>query len=268
MIRREFNTEPGKPQWLLITQLEHARLSGELAKHWGHAPFIPLVCAEQLLPTVYLHDDGWRTWEQSPEIDSQTGRPLGFTEMPLAESLDIWTKSIERAASIGPLAAWGVAGHFTSLLSHADEATQPAARTWLAACEQQRAGWLSQWLSSAHDQTIGSGPDRNQEQAELALAQLKLFDWLSLWLCLAERTTLQEFEIPGSPKLTITPLPQQSEQHTQTLLLDPWPLTTGELTLSVTGRLVPVRHYTSDQELAEVPADQHTLTWRLVPTAA
>lgn len=257
MIRRDVNTQPGKPHWLLINQIQHARISGELAESWGQDPFLSLVCREQLLPAIYDHDDGWQEWEQAPEVDPQTGRPLTFTEMPLAESLVIWSSSIESAASFGPLAAWVVAGHFVSLLGQAEEASQPSAQSWMADCESQRKNWFIEWTDS--------GSDRTEDRAKLALAQLKLFDWLSLWLCMAERTSPQNFDIPGGPKLTITPLPSQTAEQQQIMQVDPWPLTTDQLTLRVTGRQVPVKHYQSNQELAEIPPAQHTLSWKLIP---
>ena len=95
MIRRNVTTENGQPGWLLISQVEHARISGEFAESWIDSPtanvtFLPLINPEELLPAIYHHDDGWQDWEKSPEVDPQTGRPLAFTEMPLEVALEIW----------------------------------------------------------------------------------------------------------------------------------------------------------------------------------
>ena len=35
MIRRDAKTSGGESTWVLISQIEHARVSGELARHWG-----------------------------------------------------------------------------------------------------------------------------------------------------------------------------------------------------------------------------------------
>jgi hypothetical protein len=38
MIRRNQTDDDGQAAWLLISQIEHARLSGEMAAAWGAAP--------------------------------------------------------------------------------------------------------------------------------------------------------------------------------------------------------------------------------------
>lgn len=259
MIRRNVTTENGQAGWLLISQVEHARLSGELAEHWGNRPsdaqssFLPLIAREELLPAIYHHDDGWQQWEESPEIDPQTGRPLAFTEMPLGVALGIWRTSISRAKEIGPLAGWVVASHFTALLSHSHEAEEPLAKSWLEEFGRHRHRWLQAWESS--------DPQRNSQQnASTALHQLQLFDLLSLWLCMAERTVPQKFDTPGGTKLKLTPQADRQE-----IALTPWPLTTSELLLTVAGRLVPVRVYADRAALAGEPNRDQTLSWHLIP---
>lgn len=99
MIRRE--TADG---WLLISQVDHARLAGDLAAAWGNdrVPGLPL--AEWLVPAVRDHDEGWRTWEAAPTVTGD-GRPRQFTEMPAAEATAIWTTSIDLCASGPPSSA-------------------------------------------------------------------------------------------------------------------------------------------------------------------
>jgi hypothetical protein len=257
MIRRNVTTEKGQADWLLISQVDHARLSGELAEHWcgvtaqAGSALLPLVAREELLPAIYHHDDGWADWEQAPQVDFQTGRPLTFTEMPLPLALQIWRGSIARALQIGPLAAWVVASHFTALLGRSHEAQQPLAVAWLGEFELLRNYWLRTW-ATAHP------AQHTLEQAETALHQLQLFDLLSLWLCMAERTEAHELATPGEAPLTLTPLP-----HSDLITMRPWPLAVKELELSVTGRLVPVRAYTDGDALAAVPPATQSLTWRI-----
>lgn len=258
MIRRNVNTENQQPAWLLISQVEHARLSGELAEHWKLTPtdampsFIPLVSREELLPAIYHHDDGWLQWEESPEVDPQTGRPLAFTEMPLRVALDIWRHSIDKAVEIGPLAAWVVAGHFTALLSHSHEAKEPFAIAWLEEYDVHRHEWLQAWISSdpaAHTQNL----------AETGLRQLQLFDYLSLWLCMAERTTSQAFDTPGGCQLTLSP-----QAVGAVIQLSPWPLKVDHLELSVSGHLVPAQAYPSSSSLASKAYQTQKIAWRFV----
>lgn len=99
MIRRE--TPDG---WLLISQVDHARLAGDLAAAWGNdrVPGLPL--EEWLIPAIRDHDEGWRSWEAAPTLNDG-GVPRQFTEMPAAEAAAIWTASIDLCASGPPSSA-------------------------------------------------------------------------------------------------------------------------------------------------------------------
>ncbi|WP_166820358.1 DUF3891 family protein [Thalassoroseus pseudoceratinae] len=89
MIRRECDSD-----WLLISQIDHARLAESLAVAWGNAKVPRLPERANLIPAVRDHDEGWLDWEQAPTVDETIGRPLNFTEMPMAVSTRIWEKSI------------------------------------------------------------------------------------------------------------------------------------------------------------------------------
>src|SRR5581483_10014235 len=120
MIRRKQIDGTGRAFWVLISQVEHARVAGELAQQWGNPPLTPLVPRDELVATIRHHDDGWAEWERMPGVDPQLGQPYAFTEMPLADSLAIWRKSIDGARSLGNLAPYLVSGHFSALLRHSN----------------------------------------------------------------------------------------------------------------------------------------------------
>src|SRR5687768_8556541 len=99
MICRETNDG-----WLLISQVDHARLAGDLAAAWGNETVPGLPLAEWLVPAIRDHDEGWRNWEAAPTVTDE-GRPRPFTEMPAAEAAAIWDVSIEVCASGAPSSA-------------------------------------------------------------------------------------------------------------------------------------------------------------------
>ena len=45
MIRRDVTLPDGQPGWLRISQVDHARLSVELASRWGAGQFSPVICS-------------------------------------------------------------------------------------------------------------------------------------------------------------------------------------------------------------------------------
>jgi len=247
MIRREVNLEGSGPQWMLISQIEHARLSGDLARHWGTGGIELLEPNEEVLRAIYHHDDGWAQWETHPRVDPHNGRPFAFTEMPLDDSLAIWRRSIELSAEIGPLAAWIVAGHFSALLRDSSSAGDGRAIAWLGEFEKRRAEWLAEW-------TGNQGAAQAQAIADRALAHLRLFDALSLWFCCAERSEPHLLRCPGGVCRFVP--------ASQAVTIAPWPLRVPELQVEVVGDLVEAQPYT-DRTLDLTLRRRHKLCWRL-----
>lgn len=175
MIRREILRADGSPQWLLISQVEHARLSGVLAEHC--LSHFSAVATEELLPAIVHHDDGWVDWEAAPTFDEQ-GRPRSFRELPLSQSLPIWSASIQAAAKIGPLAAATVASHFLALLGASDrpKVADEFAVAWQQEMTARRDVWIASWQQLNPQQNTAAVADE-------ALRWLQLFDVMSLWLC-------------------------------------------------------------------------------------
>jgi hypothetical protein len=258
MIRRDATAPDGTSSWILISQVDHARISGELASYWGAGGFEPVEPREELLPAIFGHDDGWAAWEQLPGVDSKTGRPLNFTEMPLADSLAIWQRSIDAVRAHGDLAGYAVSGHFSALLRHvnhwqkigADHETEAA--DFLARQDAFQNHALARW-QAAHTASDAAAV------AARGLKFLQFFDALSLWFCTAERDRPLTLDVPGGPPLTLRP------RSPTEISLSPWPLDLAELKIAIAGRQIPAAPYESREELAAAQSATATLAWRLTP---
>jgi uncharacterized protein DUF3891 len=261
MIRRDSSAGSERfGRWILISQIDHARLAGKLAEHWGAGGFAPLVPRYELLWAVYHHDDGWRDWDETPDIDSQRGWPRSFVEMDLGDSLAIWDASIRSAERAGKLQALVVAGHFCALLRRAsawqsNDPARPAAERFLANFDALIRSWQLTWQA---ENTLENTPER----ARQALRQLQFFDTLSLWFCCAAASEPETIETPGGPVLTIAP------HDPLRMALEPWPLGVESLNLEVPGRAIPVAHYRSRAEVAATPSQPVLLRWQLQKLAA
>jgi hypothetical protein len=258
MIRRELAARDGAPAaWVLISQIDHAHLAGQLAEHWGAGGFAALEPHDELLWAIFHHDDGWLDWDRSPGVNPDTGVPRQFTEMEPAETLAIWTKSIDAAAARGPLEGYLVAGHFCRLGRRGtagkehDPQVQPFVR-FLDDYEARARTWLALWQ-------VGHEHTRTHAVAEQALDQLQFFDTFSLWFCCSESTEREVVDTPAGIDLTLAPRgPFQ-------IRLSPWPYRVGELDLLAPGRLIPAAHYPSREALAAAPSQPITLRWKLSP---
>ena len=256
MIRRNAIGTDGQARWVLVSQVDHAHVSGQLAAAWQSIDLLAGSDRDELIFAIDHHDDGWAKWDQNPRVDARTGRPRQFTEMQLTDSLDIWTRTIESAAEAGPLAGYAVAGHFIYLMRTAsawcerDTTDALLARHWVADFEARQTKWL------AARQSTGQ-VSQAYETGQTAVATLQLFDVLSLWLCCAERTTPAEFSLPNESTVTLAP------DGTDRITVSPWPFADDRLDLSVPGRSIPARAYQNAADLADTESEAVTLAWRL-----
>lgn len=273
MIRREIQLSENEHLWLLVSQVDHARISGTLTRNLKDE------FSQEVVEAITHHDDGWAEWEASPRINSDIGGPFSFLEMPLVEALPIWDRSIAAARKFGPLAGFIVAGHFYGLLSESDHAQEPAATAWLTAKRKVRTTWLDEW--------IRGNQSNSMEQAQQAQRQLALADLFSLWLCcdaplaaasdgnlensamglrLEKLWERYRFSVIGAGRRHAT-LDNTTEALAWVVAVDPYPFGTSPLTISTTGKVVPVGEYDDWQDVEAVSRPME-LRWRLIPPNA
>jgi hypothetical protein len=253
MIRRDQPLPDGTPGWVLITQPAHAALAGDLAAAWGSPAVPPPWPHEMVIDAVDCHDDGWQTWEESPEIDPEHGRPLSFLEMNHETAQAIWERSIAGVADLGPLAQYMVAMHFVILRRRGESSHAGPGAGFVAEYSAKSDEWLREW------QTLS--PENTPERAARALSHLQLFDALSLWLCCHEQPQPTRFPTSDGPEISL-------EADGGVVHIHPWPFITDQRELQVSGRYVPARKYASASDLAATPMQPITLRWMLVPSTA
>ncbi|MBI84732.1 MAG: hypothetical protein CMJ81_16180 [Planctomycetaceae bacterium] len=252
MIRRELRPKGGSSQWLLVPQVEHASLAWALARAWGLLPFVESTSRNTLVQTIRRHDDGWADWDQQPQVDPQTGKPRAFTEMPLQAAHDIWTRSIDSCRDLGPLAQFLVAAHFIALRRHGDSSASAEAIRFVDKFERRCQEWLLEWQSLE--------PTQNTlDAARRALRFLQMFDEMSLWFCCADRNDDKPFQDPDGQTFVYRPV---GSSH---VTCSPWPFRKSQILLSVTGRVVPRTRYTGSDHLAQMPQQNLSLSWELMP---
>lgn len=264
MIRRDFTFGDGTAGWRLISQVEHARISGELARAW-HEPF-----SHEVVEAITHHDDGWAKWDAAPQIDAIRGRPLSFLEMAIADAIEIWSDSIAAARRIGSLAGAIVAGHFLGLATGSDHAAHPLAQGRIHAMSVERSAWLTEWQSVSPTNTLAI--------AESSQRMLLAADLLSLWLTMdgpvtsGDSATIPNAEMQSRSSTVLGKyrfIPQAQTARDGDIdwhgSLSPWPFAVGELNLESPALAVPIARYESWREIAAAGRPAR-LRWQLRQT--
>jgi hypothetical protein len=258
MIRREIVESDSRKCWLLISQIEHARIAGELAAAWRGPLLEPAAAHDELLAAIAHHDDGWAAWERRPGVDPQTGRPRDFTEMVLADSLAIWEQSIAGAEHIGPMAAWAVSRHFCVLLEHSlvDKEPHPGSDAWRGQ-DFLRTQSLRQrlWRQRITDRYPTSDPGLLSDRGR---TWLQRFDWISLWLCCSRAPAPLSLEFPYGPR-------RRCSVRGFDVTVEPWPFAADRLELQAPAREVAAGVYRTPMSLEQAESQARTLRWTLHP---
>ncbi len=125
---------PADGEYVLISQVDHARIAVEIARSW-RLPSKLDDLREEFLFAVEHHDDGWRDWERAPTIVD--GAPRNFMDMPMPVATGIWSESVDVAAANSPWGGLWVSRHFCHLAELAiahrtDPADRASAERFLA----------------------------------------------------------------------------------------------------------------------------------------
>ena len=101
---------------ILIGQTDHSRLVGQLAAHWGNENVAAPNPYASMVRAATFHDYGWLRYETTPLLNTKTGEPYQFLQVPLgAEQLASYQWSLDWLAAIDRYAGLIISMHRTGL---------------------------------------------------------------------------------------------------------------------------------------------------------
>lgn len=277
MIRRQVGNE-----YWLITQDDHAHLSGELARHVGNKLFDPLPA--NAIHGIALHDCGWPLHDDAPTLNGK-GQPIDVFESTPDISLRVWQAAVDRTLATGDdYAALLVSLHVLALSVSASSAPPPKQHdTFLTGnpktrFEMNRFQHLQIEIQERLRSKLGlpvDVPMRHglvedaKTQAELELQfhfrMLQALDIISLALCC---TNAPANSIPHvMPRAGARPLTVKVVRDGITLSVAPWMFGASALDLAVSYRAVPARSYSSIDEFRATHSDSTVKSLQLAVCA-
>jgi hypothetical protein len=261
MIRRHVDAE-----FWLITQHEHALISGELGEQLGNGHFAPPSAASAILGTA-LHDCGWVLHDDEPTLNG-SHLPLDVFETPRQVGLRVWEESAQRAAAQDDYAGLLVSLHGLWLSIFATEQAPISGSRWdltdpRARFEVNRFQHNLIELQESLRQRLGMHTDRplkhglaedsqdpKEQKLVLDFRWLQAMDRLSLAICCTQPPfpTLE----PVLPRAGGKPCAiQLARPSDDTIILKPWPFNCESVAVPVPFRRLPAREYASEQDFQD-----------------
>jgi len=253
---------------LLILQVDHSRITGWFAAHWGNDNFAQPTPYTAMVLAAQEHDTGWWDWEIKPQVNSE-GMPPDYIgsirHLGGKVWLDFYRHGIERLAEQDPYAGYMVSLHADGLLTQGrgllpympDFQVYPEVREFIADQERYRARLLEQLKDSQIYRDFVS-----DEQLWTNFKLMEVYDQMGQFV--SNRYPFNSTARKNGPTNTLSNVPTPttpgkedtiltfSIQDESRAIVTPYPFDIDPLPVSFQARLVPKRRYeTQDEFLKE-----------------
>ena len=265
MIRRPYNDEG----WILITQMDHAALSGALMVQWGNAAFAAPAPKEEVLLGISEHDNGWDEWEKRPDIHPETHLPLHFNELTDQAYSEIWRRGAERYRKNHPYACLLIVSHVENLARmRLGKVFEPREQRY-GSIFQSFIAEMEKLYSELFDEVASKRKakrERLEAEVKANFRLLQIADLLSLELCSGISGPFVMDQVPAQvtgPYLSVNFQPVGE----YTLKVSPYPFAHSEVVVKVPGWIVRQRTFASGEAFRAhlQKADTTTITFHLKP---
>jgi hypothetical protein len=163
-------------RFILIKQHDHGLLAGRIASNWGNEAFEKPT--DELIFAASMHDISWHPYDEEVKWNNKRKEPYDFIHYPTSEKLLIYQEGLNTLEKSHPYSALLTSKHYCSFYKSRNE-------------KDVHAFLQSELLRQERLQgkyTI--------EQVTSDLSLLKLYDDLSLYVCLNKPGVAKELEHP------------------------------------------------------------------------
>jgi hypothetical protein len=251
---------------VMITQNDHAQLSGLFAAHWGNEKFEKPRPYGSLVRAAMFHDRGWIRYETGPQLDPESGKTPNYREVPTDRAqLEAFEWAGEWLSAIDAYAGLMIAKHRTGLwqgrygvIKHPSAIRRgrlpPDIETFIARSEAKQK-YAAEKL--------------NPDELAINYNLLQVWDMLSLYICSTELHKPDRIEpVPvsysGQEGIALTLVPLEM----QTIALNPYPFDHPSLTANVIFRRLAQTKFKDSDELqsAYFKTAPQIASFRLLPS--
>jgi hypothetical protein len=246
---------------LAVGQASHAWLCGQLARPWGNERFGAVVPLDEVALGAEQHDVGMAQWDLHPVRNPDTGLPLSFIEMPVADNLALWQAGPPRLITQSRYAALLAAMHGRRLYERRNLDQAPADEAELVRGFLSDTRRLEAELTPALRADPAIGDLATDELIDRNSRLVWTWDSLSLALLLDWAPfTLRDVPTAGGQAVDVELLPDGT--------IAPWPFSADAVRVHCDGRRL-ADTYDSDEALERglARAPWETVRFELQPAA-
>lgn len=246
---------------LLALQIDHSRVAGLLAAHWGNEYFTKPEPYASVVLAAQEHDIGWWEWEMKPSTLNDRGYPLDYHDGSLKYlgqlRLDFYRRAVDHVMQRDPYAALLIAMHGVALMNAGygrlayppDRSSDPRVKAYIEHQSQLRLKLLEQLRKSEEFRPFAS-----EEQVWTNYELVEVYDQFAQFICNRQPFNNSEARPLGpSPTLNDVPVPVKPganpvKLHVEVVsenraVVKPYPFDVDPLVIGYTARLVPKRVY-------------------------
>jgi hypothetical protein len=250
-----------KARLLVVLQVDHSRVAGLLAAHWGNAAFSEPTPYTSVVLAAQEHDNGWWDWEIKPTLNAQ-GEPIdyitgGGVDRVTHTAFD--RNGIARVAAQDPYAALLVSLHLVGLNNQGwglvphmpDRSRLPGVPEFMSEQDALRASLLEDLRRSPR-----YAEHCTEDRVWTNYRLIEVADQLAQFIC--NRYPFNSTERRNGPPNVLPHVPTGPGQDETTLTLDvldesravvrPYPFDVNPLVITFPARLVPRGPYGSQED--------------------
>lgn len=207
---------------LVIGQLSHSWLAGQLARQWGNTRFGSVEPREETVLGAQQHDIGWARFDLRPLLNRETGLPRSFRELTIEEHLAIWRDAPDLLMSQSAYAALLVSLHGLSLSSLRSREAPDCAQALQSHMEDER----------ARQARLCRELNVTDPQKERVRRQVWAWDGISLALC----SEWRPFSVTDVPTANGAITIELRDCPDGTATIDPWPFKSERIEVQCEAR--------------------------------
>jgi hypothetical protein len=252
---------------VMITQNDHAQLSGLFAAHWGNDEFEKPRPNGSLVRAAMFHDRGWIRYETGPQLNPETGKTPNYRDVPTDNAqLEAFAWAGEWLSAIDPYAGLMISKHRTGLWQRRYGVINHPPAIQRGTLPPH----IQQFIARSEAEQMAAAAKLDPKELAINYNLLQVWDIISLYICSNEVLKPDRIEpVPtdysgaAGPGMTLTPA------ESGTIAVDPYPFDQPSLTTNVIFRRLTQSKFRDSVELQDAyfKTAPQVASFKLVPSA-